>query len=207
MDLLTKISEHVVTKISEHVVTKIPKHVVTRKSELVVISWILTWWSADYKWQSDIRTRGDQLNPNGSQTFEHVVISWLQIADGRLNIWLSTDLSRVFLANIVDHTASLSSDQLTPPVDQLAIHKQQSADYMLVVASVVKVTPCSVSRWARVVSAKANPGVYTPPALGNLGEPKSTWSNLAFWTLLRQWSPVRIQLALCTSVHTISVYR
>ena len=30
MDLLTKISEHVVTKI--------PKHVVTRKSELVVIS-------------------------------------------------------------------------------------------------------------------------------------------------------------------------
>ena len=153
-----------------------------------------TWWSAESKWQSDVWTRGDQLTTNSRRTFEfeHMVINWLIT-------W--------FLANIVDHTASLSSDQLTPPVDQLAIHKQQSADYMLVVASVVKVTPCSESRWARVVSAKANPGVYTPPALGNLGEPKSTWSNIAFWTLLRQWSPVRIQLALCTSVHTISVYR
>ncbi len=34
--------------------------------------------------------------------------------------------------------------------------------------SVMKVTPWLVSRCARVVSAKAKPGVYTPPALGSL---------------------------------------
>ncbi len=64
-------------------------------------------------------------------------------------------------------TASLA-DQLTSVSCWRQLIMSADQNHMGVEACVMKVTPWLVSRCARVVSAKAKPGVYTPPALGSL---------------------------------------